>query len=97
MHRHQGDGWSEERMKEQARRDYQFAEKQKREQQAMEKALAKACGANDESISLEALLASVNKSIKPQVRRAEMCALLQHMHELNRIYFDASSDTVMPI
>ena len=63
----------------------------------MEKALAKACGANDESISLEALLASVNKSIKPQVRRAEMCALLQHMHELNRIYFDASSDTVMPI
>jgi hypothetical protein len=31
----------EERMKEQARRDYQFAEKQKREQQAMEKALAK--------------------------------------------------------
>jgi hypothetical protein len=31
----------EERMKEQARRDYQFAEKQKREQQAREKALAK--------------------------------------------------------
>ena len=64
----------------------------------VEKAINKVRSHNDEATAFDDFLQKINRTeLKPKIKRPELKAIIDHMHNNNLIYYDSGNDTVTVI